>query len=107
MISKKDLLNIAYRNWKGESLAEIADDYATTEKALAQLRKENKAEWVHLEAEFRNAEIQRLTAGDPIRQARYGFVLQAYMLVKTRTQLPKAIVEFSQQSDKQTHTYKV
>lgn len=53
-----------------------------------------------LEAEFRTAEIRRLTADDPIRKAHYGFVLSAYMLVRTRTQMTKAIVEFSQQSDK-------
>ena len=49
---------------------------------------------------FRNAEIQRLTAGDPIRKSHYGFVIAAYMLVRTREHLPKAIVEFSQESDK-------
>lgn len=100
MFSKKDIINIAFRNWKGESLKDIAPDYNTTPKALAQLRKENSAEFAHLETEFRNAEIQRLTAGDPIRKAQYGFVLSAYMLVRTRDQLPKAIAEFSQQSDK-------
>ena len=92
--------NIAFRNWKGESLKTIAPDYDTTEKALIQLRKDNRAEFGHLETEFRNAEIQRLTAGDPIRQAHYGFILAAYMLVRTRTQVPKAIIEFSQQSEK-------
>ena len=96
--------NIAFRNWKGESLKNIAPDYDTTEKALIQLRKDNRAEFAHLETEFRNAEIQRLTAGDPIRKAQYGFVLSAYMLVRTREQMPKAIVEFSQQSNKtETH----
>ena len=104
MFSKKDILNIAFRNWKGESLKGIAPDYNTTEKALLNLRKENSAEFAHLETEFRNAEIQRLTAGDPTRKAQYGFVISAYMLVRTREQLPKAIVEFSQQSDKaETH----
>lgn len=100
MFSKKDILNIAFRQWKGESLKAIASDYNSTEKALIQLRKENLSEWTHLETEFRSAEIQRLTAGDPIRKAHYGFVLSAYMLVRTREQLPKAIVEFSQQSNK-------
>ena len=100
MFSKKDILNIAYRQWKGDPLKAIATDYDTTEKALVKLRKENKAEFTHLETEFRNAEIQRLTAGDPIRMAHYGFVLSAYMLARTREQMPKAIVEFSQQSNK-------
>ena len=62
--------------------------------------RENSAEFTHLETEFRNAEIQRLTAGDPIRKAQYGFVRSAYMLVRTREQMPKAILAFSQQSDK-------
>ena len=92
--------NIAFRNWKGESLKNIAPDYDTTEKALIQLRKDNRAEFAHLETEFRNAEIQRLTAGDPIRKSHYGFVIAAYMLVRTREQLPKAIVEYSQKSSK-------
>ena len=100
MFSKKDILNIAFRNYKGESLKAIAPDYNSTEKALALLRKENRAEFTHLEAEFRNAEIQRLIASDPIQQAQYGFILSAYMLVRSRTQMPKAIVEFSQKSDK-------
>ena len=100
MFSKRDILNIAFRHWKGEALKAIAKNYNTTEKQLVQLRKENKAEITHLEAEFRAAEIQRLHARDPIRQAHYGIVLQAYMLVRTRAQLPKAIMEFSQQSDK-------
>lgn len=100
MFSKRDILNIAYRNWKGESLKTIALDFKTSEKALAQLRKDNKAEFAHLEAEFRNAEIQRLTAGDPIRQTHYGFIIAAYMQVRMRTQIPQAILEFSKQSDK-------
>ena len=106
MFSKKDILNITFRQWKGESLKEIAPDFNTDEKTLAQLRKENKAEFAHLESEFRVAEIQRLTAEDPVRKAHYGFVLQAYMLMKTRDQMSKAIVEFSQQSDKaDTHLH--
>ena len=100
MFSKKDILNIAFRQWKGEPLKAIAKDYNTTQKALIELRKENKAEFAHLETEFRTVEIQRLTAGDPIRKAQYGFVLSAYMLVRTRDQMPKAIVEFSKQSVK-------
>ena len=92
--------NIAFRNWKGESLKNIAPDYDTIEKARIQLRKDNRAEFAHLETEFRNAEIQRLTADNPTRKAQDGFVLSAYMLVRTRAQLPKTIVEFSQQSDK-------
>ena len=100
MFSKKDILNIAFRIWKGDSLKVIALDYDTTQKALKQLRSTNHAEFSHMETEFRNAEIQRLTAGDPIRKAHYGFVLSAYMLVRTREQMPKAIMEFSQQSPK-------
>lgn len=106
MFSKKDILNIAFRQWKGESLKAIALDYNTPQKSLKQLRKENKAEFTYLEAEFRTAEIQRLTAGDPIRKAQHGFVLSAYMLVRTSDRLPKAIVEFSQQSPKtETHLH--
>lgn len=92
--------NIAFRNRKGESLKDIAPDYDTTEKALIQLRKDNRAKFAHLETEFRNAETQRLTAGDPIRKSHYGFVIAAYMLVRTREQLPKAIVGYSRKSSK-------
>ena len=75
---------------------------------MIQLRKANKAEFAHLETEFRNAEIQRLTAGDPVRKAHYGFVIAAYMFVKARAHLPEAIVEFSQQSPKtETHLHTV
>ena len=100
MFSKRDILNIAYRQWKGEPLKAIATDYDTTEKVITQLRKDNRAEFAHLETEFRAVEIQRLSAGDAIRKSHYGFVIASYMLVRTRTQLPKAIVEFSQQSNK-------
>ena len=41
-----------------------------------------------------------LPRGDPIRKSHYGFVIAAYMLVRTREQLPKAIVEYSQKSSK-------
>lgn len=100
MFSQRDVLNIAFRQWKGESLKAIAPDYNTTEKALTELREENKADFKVFEAEFYKAEIQRVTLEDPIRKAQYGFVLSAYMLVRTRRQLPKAIVDFSQESDK-------
>lgn len=100
MLSQKDILHIAFRQWKGEALETIAADYDTTAERLEQLRENLKAEFTQLEADFRSAEIQRLTAGDPIRKAQYGFVLSAYMLVRTRSQLPKAIVDFSQQSEK-------
>ena len=100
MFSKRDILNIAYRNWKGDTLKAIAADYDTTEKAISQLRKDNRAEFAHLETEFRNAEIQRLTAGDATRKTHYGIVLSAYMLIRSRAQLPQAVIEFSQQSHK-------
>ena len=100
MFSKKDRIHIAFRNWKGESHETIAEDYNITKKGLAQVLRENKAEIAHLEAEFRSAEIERLSAEDPIRKAHYGFVLQAYAFVRSRAQLPKAILEFSQESDK-------
>ena len=108
MFSKKDVLNIAFRQWRGESLKEIAPDYDTTEKDLAKLRKEKRAEFAHLEAEFHKAEIQRLTAEDPVRKAHYGFVIAGYMFAKARAHLPEAIVEFSQQSPKtETHLHTV
>ena len=108
MFSNKDLINTVFRHWKGESLKEIAPDFDTDEKTLAKLRKEKRAEFAHLEAEFHKAEIQRLTAEDPVRKAHYGFVIAAYMFVKARAHLPEAIVEFSQQSPKtETHLHTV
>ena len=100
MFSRKDILNIAFRIWKGEPLKSIAQDYNTTQKALNKLRKDNRAEFAHLETEFRAAEIQRLHAGDPVKAAHYGFVIAAYMRVRTRAHLPGAMVEFSRHSDK-------
>jgi len=98
MFSKKDILNIAFRRWKGECLKKISQDYNTSEFDLVKLEKENQAEIAAYESLFCKVEIQRLIAGDPIRKIQYGFVLSAYFFSRTREGLPEVIMEFSQKS---------
>lgn len=106
-LSKQDFIGIVHKHFTGESLKAIATGHGISEKALIQFKNQNQAEWTHYESQFKQAAVNRLTAGDPVRKAKYGFILSAFFLAPTREQLAKTIMSVSQRnknSDLHIHT---
>lgn len=95
MFSPKERLHISYRHWKGESLQQIADDFAVDVDTIIKMRKDHPDEIKGYEKGFAIAETQRLMSDDPVSKARFGIVLQAYVRVKDQAQLPQGICEAS------------
>lgn len=103
MFSKRQIITIAFRNWKGEPLGIIANDYDTTIDVLEQLQEDNKAYIESLETEFQSAELQRLSS-DSDRKARHGIVFSAYLASRNRSKLPRAVIEYTENAP---HTQKL
>ena len=59
-ISQQDLVEIVIRNFTGDSLATIAEDYNMSQTSLSRYKAEHQSEWGAIEADIRKSEVQRL-----------------------------------------------